>query len=435
MTTRLTKLNALLGLSLIALMVCFLTIFISARAESHSRSQARQAFEVMQVLNGLVVNMLEAESSQRGYLLTGDDAYLVPYRQSLIDKQDRMAAYRDLTADNGIPEREAEFEALDIWTGLKIRELEATTALFGSGATSEAVLVVRTDAGKTAMQHIRQSAAALIAIEQALLFEGRDAARRARILVLACVTALALLSLLGFALALRNLQRSEKLGLVEQQARQLTEERERTDLLARELNHRVKNLFAIVQSIISSTARQETDARIAATKIRERVYALSRAHALTSSIDMQQQTTLKALVDAIVGSQVRESCHVESGGPEVIIMAQHVTPLGMILHELTTNALKYGAGACEDGHISVTWTLTPDNTGQELSIIWKETCPADFTLATPGPDGFGSRMMAISLAQLRGESRREWKPEGLEKEILLPMDDHGAVKDRNKTEN
>ncbi len=435
MTTRLTKLNALLGLSLVALVVCVFTIFMSARAETHSRNQARQAFEVMQVLNGLVVSMLEAESNQRGYLLTGDDAYLSPYRQSLTEHEERMTVYRELTHRATIPAREAGFSDLEAWTGLKIRELEATTAMFGNGAAADALLVVRSDAGKTAMENIRLAATSLIAIEQSLLIRGRDDARRARLLVLAFVTVLALLSLLGFALALRNLRRSEKLDLVEEHARQLSEERERTDLLARELNHRVKNLFAIVQSIISSTARQETDARIAAQKIRERVFALSRAHSLTSSIDMQQQTTLKELVDAIVASQVKDYCNVRIDGPEVTVMAQHVTPLGMILHELTTNAMKYGAGACEDGHVSVTWAITPENTGHELSILWKEICPPDVTLAAPGPDGFGSRMMAISLSQLRGECRKAWKPEGLEKQIFLPLDDHGAVKDRNKTEN
>jgi two-component sensor histidine kinase/CHASE3 domain sensor protein len=424
----------LLGLSLVALGVCVFTILMPARAEARSRAQSRQAFEVMQVLNGLAVNMPEAESNQRGYLLTGDDAYLSPFRQSLPDHQVHMSAYRDLTSQTLIPARKAGFGELEAWTGLKIRQLEATTTMFGNGAAADAVLVVRSDAGRTAMENIRLSAAALIAIEQSLLIQGRDKAQRARLLVLACVTLLSLLSLLGFALALRNLQRSEKLDLVEEQARQLTEERERTDLLARELNHRVKNLFAIVQSIISSTARQETDAGTAAAKIRERVYALSRAHSLTSSIDMQQQTTLAALMDAIVASQIKDYCNVHIEGPEVTVMAQHVTPLGMILHELTTNAMKYGAGACEDGHISVTWTIEPENSGQELAILWKEICPPDMTLATPGPDGFGSRMMAISLSQLRGESRKSWKPEGLEKEIFLPLDDHGAVKDRNKTE-
>lgn len=193
--------------------------------------------------------------------------------------------------------------------------------MFGNGAASDALLLVRSRAGKTAMENIRLAATALIAIEQSLLIQGRDAARRARLLVLACVTLLSLLSLFGFALALRNLQRSEKLDRVEEQARQLSEERERTDLLARELNHRVKNLFAIVQSIISSTARQKTDARIAAQKIREHVLALSRAHSLTSSIDMQQQTTLEALVDAIVASQIKNNCNVRIEGPEVTVLA------------------------------------------------------------------------------------------------------------------
>ena len=121
-------------------------------------------------------------------------------------------------------------------------------------------------------------------------------------------------------------------------------------------------------------------------------------------------------------------------GPQVAVMAQHVTPLGMILHELTTNALKYGAGSCEDGRINVTWTITRDNPGHELKINWQEICGKDVDLSIPGPDGFGSRMMAISLSQLRGQSERRWAEEGLDMDILLPLDSHGAVKDRNESE-
>ncbi len=55
-------------------------------------------------------------------------------------------------------------------------------------------------------------------------------------------------------------------------------------------------------------------------------------------------------------------------------------------------------------------------------------------LSIPGPDGFGSRMMAISLSQLRGQSERRWAEEGLDMDILLPLDSHGAVKDRNESE-
>ena len=435
MTKRFSVLNSLLTVSLVAFLTCVLTILLAAQAEWRSRAQARQAFEVMEVLDGIVVNALNAETGQRGYFLTADEDYLRPYEVGIRDVVAHTAEFRRMAGDKLTPGQAKTLARLESATSLKIGELQTSMELFQDGKVSAALDLVRTDTGKAAMDEIRISAGLLIAEEQALLTRGRNEAQRARILVLICVIILSFVSLYGFFLALRNLGRAHKLGLVEEQARQLSEERERTDLLARELNHRVKNLFAIVQSIVSSTARQETDAQVVAKKVRERIFALSRAHSLTSTVDMQQQTTLAALVDAIVLSQVNDHCSLKISGPEVTVMAQHVTPLGMILHELTTNAVKYGAGSCEDGQINVEWTIDPQARQQELKIIWQEICAKEVDLSAPGPDGFGSRMMSISLAQLRGQSRRDWTEHGLHMEILLPMDDHGAVKDRNKSEN
>ena len=431
MTARFSILNVLLMLSLLALVACVVTIILAARAEFRFRDQELQSTQVIEALDSVIVLALNAESGQRGYMLTGDKAYLEPYERAIGEFRTSVDTVQSLMKGPSTPSREAATAELQKWTGVKVVELTSTTELFSAGNVSGAMKLVRTDAGKTAMDQMRQTAGLLIEEEQALLGIARSEARRSRLLVLACVIALSFLSLFGFALALRNLQRSQKLGVVEEHARQLVEERERTDLLARELNHRVKNLFAIVQSIISSTARQETDARVAATKIRERVYALSRAHALTSSIDMQQQTTLAALVNAIVASQVSEHCDLYAEGPDVTVMAQHVTPLGMILHELTTNAVKYGAGACDGGKIEITWSIHPEETGKELTINWKEICAPDANLGSPGPDGFGSRMMSISLSQLRGGSDKVWTDQGLNLKIQLPLDDNGAVKDRN----
>jgi len=431
MTARFSILNVLLMLSLLALVACVVTIILAARAELRFREQEMQSSRVIEALDSVIVLALNAESGQRGYMLTGDKAYLEPYERAIGEFRTSVDTVQSLMKGPSTPSREAATAELQKWTGVKVVELTSTTELFSAGNVSGAMKLVRTDAGKAAMDQMRQTAGLLIEEEQALLGIARSEARRSRLLVLACVIALSFLSLFGFALALRNLQRSQKLGVVEEHARQLVEERERTDLLARELNHRVKNLFAIVQSIISSTARQETDARVAATKIRERVYALSRAHALTSSIDMQQQTTLAALVNAIVASQVSEHCDLYAEGPDVTVMAQHVTPLGMILHELTTNAVKYGAGTCDGGKIEITWSIHPEETGKELTINWKEICAPDANLGSPGPDGFGSRMMTISLSQLRGGSDKVWTDQGLNLKIQLPLDDNGAVKDRN----
>lgn len=431
MTARFSILNVLLMLSLLALVACVVTIILAARAEFRFRDQELQSAQVIEALDSVIVLALNAESGQRGYMLTGDKAYLEPYERAIGEFRTSVDTVQSLMKGPSTPSREAATAELQKWTGVKVVELTSTTELFSAGNVSGAMKLVRTDAGKAALDKMRQTAGLLIEEEQALLGIARSEARRSRLLVLACVIALSFLSLFGFALALRNLQRSQKQGVVEEHARQLVEERERTDLLARELNHRVKNLFAIVQSIISSTARQETDARVAATKIRERVYALSRAHALTSSIDMQQQTTLAALVNAIVAWQVSEHCDLYAEGPDVTVMAQHVTPLGMILHELTTNAVKYGAGTCDGGKIEITWSIHPEETGKELTINWKDICAPDANLGSPGPDGFGSRMMSISLSQLRGGSDKVWTDQGLNLKIQLPLDDNGAVKDRN----
>lgn len=433
MTPRFSILHALLILSLFAFLACVVTILLAARAEFRFRALETQSFGTIQALDGMIIHGLNAETGQRGFLLTGDETYLAPYERGIGEFQNAAGAYRDLMGNKMTPSQGAQLAELERLSGVKIAELSSTTKLVRSGNVGEAMKLLNTGAGKNAMDQLREVAARLVAEERAILSVARSEARRARLLVLACVIALSFLSIFGFALALRNLGRAQKLGLVEEHARQLTEERERTDLLARELNHRVKNLFAIVQSIISSTARQESDARVAATKIRERVYALSRAHALTSSIDMQQQTTLAELVDAIVASQVSDHCQLHADGPPITVIAQHVTPLGMVLHELTTNAVKYGAGSCDGGQINVTWLVERLDAGQELKITWQEICAQDVDLSLPGPEGFGSRMMAMSLSQLRGQSQRRWTPEGLQLEILLPLDDNGAVKDRNQS--
>jgi two-component sensor histidine kinase/CHASE3 domain sensor protein len=432
MTARFSILNVLLILSLLALVACVVTIMLAARAELRFREQERLSAQIIEALDNVIVSSLEAESGQRGYLLTGDKGYFAPYETAIGKFRASLQPVAQLLEGRMEAPQTAALADLQKWAGVKVVELSSTTELFREGNVSSAMKLVRTDTGVTAMDQIRYSTGLLIDAERRLIAVAQSEARRSRLVVLACVITLAFLSLFGFALALRNLQRSQKLGIVEQHARQLANERERTDLLARELNHRVKNLFAIVQSIISSTARQETDARVAATKIRERVYALSRAHSLTSSIDMQQQTTLEALVNAIVASQVSEHCDLKTDGPPVTVMAQHVTPLGMILHELTTNAVKYGAGACDGGRIEVTWTIQPEEAGKELKINWKEICAPDANLGSPGPDGFGSRMMTISLSQLGGFSEKIWTEQGLNMNIQLPLDDHGAVKDRNK---
>lgn len=424
-----------LGALLLACMAAFIAsvvlIVLSAQSEDEARSQALLSRAALEELNQVVVEALAAESGQRGYLLTSGAQYLEDYTEGRERLETRLNTYETLVASKMTPSQRENFDELRSVSAQKMQELGATVSLQGQGRSEDAVMVVRTDTGAALMDRLRAQTAALIREEQDILAGARAETEAMRNYRGWATSVLSVMALIGFFAAYRNLFRARKLDYVEQHALALAEERERTDLLARELSHRVKNLFSIVQSIIGATARQETDLPVAAAKIRERVHALSQAHSLTSSMDMQQQTSLAELIHKIVAAQANGISTLTADGPAVHVTAQHVTPLGMILHELTTNAVKYGAWSGDGGHIDISWTTEPVENGQLLKLDWRENHANATNRCSLGADGFGSRMINLSLSQLLGSSKRDWKPEGLHVTIELPLDREGALRGRN----
>lgn len=156
-------------------------------------------------------------------MLTGDEAYLEPYERAIGEFRTSTDTAVNMLQGAMTPSCEAAITELQKWTGVKVVELTSTTELFGAGNVAGAMKLVRTDAGKAAMEQIRRNGALLIEEERALLSNARSETRRSRRLVRACVIALSFLSLFGFALALRNLRRSQKPGIAEEQARQVVE--------------------------------------------------------------------------------------------------------------------------------------------------------------------------------------------------------------------
>ncbi len=201
---------------------------------------------------------------------------------------------------------------------------------------------------------------------------------------------------------------------------------ETQDLLVRELNHRIKNLFAVTNGVVSLSARSATDPKTMAEAIRGRLEALARAHelilpALTHAPNAGQQTTLDALVSAIsspyrppAGQQDRFT----HGGPAVPIGGQAVTSLALVLHELATNATKYGALSLLDGHVAITWSVDAG----KLSMTWAENGgPA--VGGVPPNQGFGSLLARRSIeGQLGGVLTYDWKPEGLIVSLSAPIE-------------
>jgi two-component sensor histidine kinase len=102
-------------------------------------------------------------------------------------------------------------------------------------------------------------------------------------------------------------------------------------------------------------------------------------------------------------------------GPETLLPAQHVTPLGLVLHELTTNAVKYGAWA-NGGLLTVNWQIT----NGQLILNWTEAC--EIAEIEPASEGFGSMLMVSAARQLGGTIERSFAPHGVHVGIVIPLE-------------
>jgi PAS domain S-box-containing protein len=200
---------------------------------------------------------------------------------------------------------------------------------------------------------------------------------------------------------------------------------EARQLLVRELNHRVKNLFAVASSMVSLTARSAPTPMAMATSLRGRLDALSRAHelirpAVAEDDPPRQATTIDMLVRAVMEPHV----HDQTGrrliveGPPVPTGPSSATGLTLTLHELATNAAKYGAFSVPEGHVRIAWRVAD----MDVLLTWEEIGgPA--VPGAPATTGFGSQLARKSVTgQLGGDIRNHWLSEGLRVEIRLPMD-------------
>lgn len=199
-------------------------------------------------------------------------------------------------------------------------------------------------------------------------------------------------------------------------ARDITERhraRERQQLLLREMNHRVKNLFAVTSSIINLNARSASSAADLAASVTNRLNALSRAHSLTMVVNEAAETegdsgvTLHGLAEAILFPYDQVNTRLSISGDDVTIAAKSITPLALLLHEFATNAAKYGSLSKESGRLDIKLVLDD----QKVEIVWRETNGPQ-----PAGDiekGFGSRLIEASTIQLGGQIDRQWSADGL----------------------
>jgi two-component sensor histidine kinase len=203
------------------------------------------------------------------------------------------------------------------------------------------------------------------------------------------------------------------------------EAQERQRLLAREANHRVKNLFAIFHGIISLSARSARTPQEMAQSLRGRLDALMRAKDLIRPGIMgteahSERTTVDEVVRTVLQPYDDGAFHerIVASGPDVPVGVKAVTSLALALHETATNAAKYGALSAPNGAIRIKWEVQDD----DLRLEWGET-GGPVIVAPPQDGGFGSVLTERSITgQLGGKIEYDWRRNGLTLRLSVPLD-------------
>ncbi|HLZ01705.1 MAG TPA: HWE histidine kinase domain-containing protein [Bradyrhizobium sp.] len=192
------------------------------------------------------------------------------------------------------------------------------------------------------------------------------------------------------------------------------------------MSHRIKKLFAVTGGLVSLSARSARTPEDMAESVRERLMALTRAHELTRPGLMgdgkaaSRDTTLHALIRTVFAPYVDSTSkgreRIVLNGPDLPIGANAVTSLSLVLHELATNAAKYGALSSPDGVVHLDCSLDPD----ALLLRWREV-DGPRLQGEPDDEGFGGLLTRrIIRDQFGGELSKAWHPDGLTIELSVP---------------
>jgi len=194
------------------------------------------------------------------------------------------------------------------------------------------------------------------------------------------------------------------------------EAEERQVLLAREVDHRARNALALVQSIVRLTRADNIKSYIAA--VDGRIAALARAHTLLAQSRWQGADLARLVDEELAAYRGSDAQRIMASGPDVSLEPRTAQTLALALHELSTNAAKYGALSVLSGRVQLTWELQPHS----LVLRWIENGgPA---AAPPASPGFGIKVISASVErQLEGEARFDWQREGLQCSLTVPRGD------------
>ena len=405
----------LLGTVAVAMLGAIVLIFNTIESERSERKQVELTSEILVELRNVNRAAINAETGQRGYLITLDRRYLDPYRTGREQFRPSLDRLRELIGDDATPRQ---IELLDTIANLgeaKLAELEESVAMLEAGDLLGARRQILTDEGQEVMERLRRAIREMETIENDLLAEQLAETARAESLVLPMLAALAILLILATISTIRLVARTARAEAEAAQAAKLTEARDRADLLARELNHRVKNLFAVIIAIVKMSGRDNPEAKPLLDSITDRIRALLIAHEVTQGALDKPVASLRSLIETTLAPYRSDQELAGLEGPEIMLAAAKVTPLGLVLHELTTNAVKYGAWR-NGGELAVTWRLEDGM----VHIDWQET--GIERASEERKEGFGSMLMTSAARQLHGTIDRHFEDDRVSVSIAFPQE-------------
>jgi two-component sensor histidine kinase len=202
-------------------------------------------------------------------------------------------------------------------------------------------------------------------------------------------------------------------------ARRRAEEHQRT-LLA-ELQHRVRNTLAVVRSIARRTADSSSDVEEMSSHFQGRLDAFSRVQAIVTR-DPEAGIDLAAMIeDELLAHAAREGEALKIEGPEIYLKPRPAESMSLAIHELATNAVKYGALSSGRGRIDVRWERVKPDGKELLRLVWEEN-GVDMPPHPPERQGFGLELLRRTLPyDLRAETAVEFRPEGVRFTMSMPL--------------
>lgn len=205
---------------------------------------------------------------------------------------------------------------------------------------------------------------------------------------------------------------------------------EQRQLMLGEMNHRVKNILAMVNATVTQTMRQADNLQDARQSIQSRISAMARAHDQLVNATWTQTRIMEVVKTALAPHRTGEG-RFRISGPDIPIASKQALALTMALHELATNAVKYGSLSITGGRVAIVWSIQEVDGAEQFTLTWSES--EGPSVVAPTRNGFGSMMIEQALpAYFSGTAELCYAASGLSFELKAPLaglEDYAALAD------